>query len=69
MNRKTEGVSIKPLIQDSEFIVLTLFLILVTSTTSFKNPGLSDYVGIASTIVLTAAIGLKLIANLYNKKD
>ncbi|AFQ28018.1 hypothetical protein BK764_16930 [Bacillus thuringiensis serovar israelensis] len=69
MNRKTEGVSIKPLRQDSEFIVLTLFLILVTSTTSFKNPGLSDYVGIASTIVLIAAIGLKLIANWYNKKD
>lgn len=68
MNRKTEGVSIKPLRRDNEFIVLTLFLILVTSTTSFKNPGLSDYVGIASTIVLIAAIGLKLIANWYNKK-
>lgn len=68
MNRKTEGVSIKPLRRDSEFIVLTLFLILVASTTSFKNPGLSDYIGIASTIVLIAAIGLKLIANWYNKK-
>ncbi|HDX9632358.1 MULTISPECIES: hypothetical protein [Bacillus] len=68
MNRKTEGLSIKPLRRDSEFIVLTLFLILVTSTTSFKNPGLSDYIGIASTIVLIAAIGLKLIANWYNKK-
>ncbi|WP_257204288.1 hypothetical protein [Bacillus cereus] len=40
----------------------------MTSTTSFKNPGLSDYIGIASTIVLIAAIGLKLIANWYNKK-
>ncbi|PFR91169.1 hypothetical protein COK43_10335 [Bacillus cereus] len=68
MNRKTEGVSIKPLRRDNEFIVLTLFLILVTSTMSFKNPGLSDYVGIASTIVLITAIGLKLIANWYNKK-
>ncbi|AJQ61868.1 hypothetical protein CON48_22640 [Bacillus thuringiensis] len=67
MNRKTEGVGIKPLRQDSEFIVLTLFLILVMSTTSYKTPVLIDYVGIATTIVLIAAIGIKLIANWYNK--
>ncbi|RCL17109.1 hypothetical protein [Bacillus cereus] len=69
MNRKTEGVSIKPLRRDSECIVLTLFLILVTSTTNYKTPVLVDYVGIATTIVLIVAIGLKLMANWYNKKD
>ncbi|MGU3368201.1 hypothetical protein [Bacillus mycoides] len=68
MRRKTEGISINPLRQDSDLIVLTLFLILVVSTTSFKKPELIDYVGIATTIVLIAAIGLKLIANWYNKK-
>ncbi|OAK23947.1 hypothetical protein A6283_07725 [Bacillus wiedmannii] len=68
MRRNAEGVGIKPLRQDSEFIVLTLFLIFVMSTTSYKTPVLIDYVGIATTIVLIAAIGLKLIANWYNKK-
>ncbi|MGE8053545.1 hypothetical protein ACQKOD_06145 [Bacillus mycoides] len=68
MRRKTEGISINPLRQDSDLIVLTLFLILVISTTSYKTPELLDYVGIATTIVLIVAIVLKLLANWYNKK-
>jgi|GEM_PF-3901137 len=68
MRRKTERINIKPLRQDSELLVLTLFLILVTSTTSYKTPVLVDYVGIATTIVLIVAIVLKLLANWYNKK-
>lgn len=69
MKRKTEGISIKLLRQDSEFFVLTLLLILIASSINYKNLGVSDYIGIAATISLIVAIGLKLIANWYNKKD
>ncbi|WP_163262367.1 hypothetical protein [Bacillus paranthracis] len=69
MKRKTEGISTKLLRQDSEFFVLTLLLILIASSINYKNLGVSDYIGIAATISLIVAIGLKLIANWYNKKD
>lgn len=69
MRRKTEGISSKPLRQDGEFIVLTLLLILIASSINYKNFGLTDYVGIASTISLIVAIGFKLVANWYIKKD
>lgn len=69
MRRKTERMRFNPLRQDNEFFVLTLLLVLIASSISFKNLGFSDYVGIASTISLIAAIGVKLIANWYNKKD
>lgn len=69
MRRKTERIRFNPLRQDNEFFVLTLLLVLIASSISFKNPGFSDYVGVASTISLIAAIGVKLIANWYNKKD
>ncbi|MED3464257.1 hypothetical protein P4416_32580 [Bacillus thuringiensis] len=51
----------KLLRKDNEFFVLTLLLILIASSINYKNIGLTDYVGIASTIVLIAAIGIKLL--------
>ncbi len=69
MKRKTGGTSMKLLRQDNEFFVLTLLLILIASSINYKNLGLTDYVGIASTISLTVAIGFKLVANWHIKKD
>ncbi|KMP19366.1 hypothetical protein TU49_13155 [Bacillus cereus] len=69
MKRKTGGTSMKLLRQDNEFFVLALLLILIASSINYKNLGLTDYVGIASTIVLIAAIGIKLVANWYISKD
>ncbi|HDR4864599.1 TPA: hypothetical protein QCR55_000931 [Bacillus cereus] len=69
MNRKAKGINLGLLRQDNEFFVLTLLLILVASSINYTKLGFIDYVGIASTILLVAAIGIKLVANWYINKD
>jgi hypothetical protein len=43
-------------------LTLVLFLILVVTVTNYTNPGGSDYLGIASTIILTIALVINLVS-------
>ncbi|NRQ72000.1 hypothetical protein HQK17_28175 [Bacillus cereus] len=54
--------------QNSELIVLTLFLLLVVATTNYKTPVLLDYIGFAATAILVVAIAINLIGNWYKKR-
>lgn len=47
---------------DRNTLVLVLFLILVVTVTNYKNPEVSDYLGIASTIILAIALVINLIS-------
>lgn len=47
---------------DRNTLVLVLFLILVVTVTNYKNPEVSDYLGIASTIILAIALVVNLIS-------
>ncbi|MDM5430793.1 hypothetical protein [Bacillus mycoides] len=47
---------------DRNTLILVLFLILVVTVTNYTNPGVSDYLGIASTIILTIALVINLIS-------
>ncbi len=47
---------------DRNALVLVLFLILVVTVTNYKNPEVSDYLGIASTIILAIALVINLIS-------
>lgn len=47
---------------DRNTLVLVLFLILVVTVTNYTNPGVSDYLGIASTIILAIAFVINLIS-------
>ncbi|ASI84730.1 hypothetical protein bcere0017_55130 [Bacillus cereus Rock1-3] len=43
-------------------MVLALFLVLVVTVTNYKKPEVSDYLGIASTIILAIALVINLIS-------
>lgn len=47
---------------DRNTLVLVLFLILVVTVTNYKNPEVSDYLGITSTIILAIALVINLIS-------
>lgn len=47
---------------DRNALVLVLFLILVVTVTNYKNPEVSDYLGIACTIILAIALVINLIS-------
>lgn len=47
---------------DRNTLVLVLFLILVVTVTNYTNPEVIDYLGIASTIILTIALVINLIS-------
>ncbi|MGH0686338.1 hypothetical protein ACQVQE_27670 [Bacillus mycoides] len=47
---------------DRNTLTLVLFLILVVTVTNYTNPGGSDYLGIATTIILTIALVINLIS-------
>lgn len=47
---------------DRNTLTLVLFLILVVTVTNYKKTEISDYLGIASTIILTIALVINLIS-------
>ncbi|WP_179957867.1 hypothetical protein [Bacillus sp. AR13-1] len=47
---------------DRNTLVLVLFLILVVTVTNYTNPEVIDYLGIASTIILTIALVINLVS-------
>lgn len=47
---------------DRNTLTLVLFLLLVITVTNYTKPGASDYLGIASTVILTIALVINLVS-------
>ncbi|QWG42880.1 hypothetical protein EXW31_00050 (plasmid) [Bacillus mycoides] len=54
---------------DRNTLTLVLFLILVVTVTNYTNPEVSDYLGIASTIILNIALVINLIYSWQKGRD